>query len=143
MDLRDLHVRHAYYAVQDVLKMLLRDLLFAIKGSVVEVQQVQRVWRDKYVHSVFRELEPRLQLLGVVEVALDRIASELSVCSDEVESRGLAYHALSAVASHEPLAAERLVFSSFHGDAVVTLLSDFRNALTAKDRDSLALSTLN
>ena len=78
---RNLHVRGACDAAQDVLSVLLRDLLCATKGGAVEVHQVQSVRPPDDVHSGFREVEPRLQLLGVVQVS-------------------------SAVASHEPLAAE-------------------------------------
>ena len=106
MDRRDLHVHNACDAAQDVLNVLLRDLQCVIKGGAVEVHQVQSVRPPDDVHAGFREVEPWLQLLGVVQVALDRVAGELSLCSDEVESRGLANHASSAVASHEPLAAE-------------------------------------
>ncbi len=109
VDRRDLHVRDACDAAQDVLNVLLRDLLCAIKGGAVEVHQVQSVRPPDDVHSGFREVEPRLQLLGVVQVALDRVAGEISLCSDEVESRGLANHASSAVASPRATCRGKLV----------------------------------
>jgi hypothetical protein len=59
MDLCDLHVRDARCAVEDLLYVLLRDLLCAVEGSVVEFHQVQTVPPLPYnVHSVARDVEP-------------------------------------------------------------------------------------